>query len=441
VRYPNGEPADDVIFVGSIMPTSPPYDTLVVPIQNATQLALDEFNGTSQLPGGTQIGWVACDSKGSADLAEANAMHLLAVGVPAIIGPILSEDVIQVAENVAIPNNIFMITPTGTNKGITDLNDDPDMDGAGLVWRPIASDIYQANALADRMNAVASLNSTTIVYKDDIYGTDLATDTFAALDGPLAAATTTHSYAVVADMMELQNNIGALLGQVIANDAPQTVVIVGTSEAALIMLIYLQVASQINPMLIPQKFIMSHGGVPAMLQTIASAPNDPTRQLLYSIMEGVAPVVFDPVNYGAFNIKYKVAFNDADPITTSSLSYDSMMVTAFAMAAIPADDPITGPAIAANIAKLVDPNGTEIDFGQQGFIDDAVAALSATTVDLKGISGPLDFDLETGDVRTNFEGWISVPIGGVLTNPTIDQVRLYTLNPAPATDGVWSDLP
>ena len=44
----------------------------------------------------------------------------------------------------------------------------------------------QANALADRMNDVASLNSTVIVYKDDSYGTDLATDTYAELDGPLA---------------------------------------------------------------------------------------------------------------------------------------------------------------------------------------------------------------------------------------------------------------
>jgi hypothetical protein len=159
-------------------------------------------------------------------------------------------------------------------------------------------------------------------------------------------------------------------------------------------------------------------------------------------MEGVAPVVFDPINYGAFNIKYKIAFNDADPITTSSLSYDAMMVTAFAMAAIPAGDPITGNAIAANMSKLVDAdNGVVIDFGVQGFIDDAVTALTVGTVDLKGISGPLDFDLATGDVRTNYEGWISVPIAMDLSNPTIEQVRLYTLNPAPATDGVWSDLP
>src|SRR5690606_40290258 len=52
----------------------------------------------------------------------------------------------------------------------------PDMDGRGLVWRLIASDVYQANAIADRMNAIASQNSTAILYKNDSYGTDLAQD-------------------------------------------------------------------------------------------------------------------------------------------------------------------------------------------------------------------------------------------------------------------------
>jgi hypothetical protein len=426
------------VFIGSIMPTSPPYDTLVQPIENATGLAIDEFNDDAQLPGGKKIAWLPCDSKGSAALAEMNALHLVDIGVPAIIGPILSDDVLQVAENVAIPNNIFMITPTGTNKNITTLDDND------LIWRPIASDVYQANAIADRMNDVASVNGTTILYKDDSYGSDLNMDIYTGLDGPLAAATTTHSYTVPPTMAELQTEIGGLLGGVIADEHPETVVILGTSEAALIMLIYLQTASSVNPAWIPQKFIVSHGGVPAMLSTIAGASTDPAKGYFYMAMEGVAPVVFDPANYGAFNIKYKIAFNDQDPITTSSLSYDSLLVTAFAMAAIPDGMPITGPNIAAQMSKLVDESGTLIDFGEDdfiNFIDTAVTALSVGTVDLQGISGPLDFDLATGDVRSNYEGWNAEPIGGNLATPTIVQNRLYTLNPEPAQDGVWSDLP
>ncbi len=436
VKWPDDTPQDKVVFVGSIMPTSPPFDTLVVPIQNATQLAIEDFNKEATLSGGEKLGWIGCDSKGSADVAKVGAQHLVDAGVPAIVGPVFSESVIAVAEDIAIPNDIFLISPTATNKAITNLVD------KDLVWRPIASDIYQANALADRMNAVASQTSTVILYKDDAYGNDLAADTYAALSGPVASATKTYAYTVYPDMDDLLNEIAGVLGPVVADDQPQTVVIIGTSEAALIMLSYLQVAGQIDPLLIPQKFIMSHGAIPSMSTTVNSAPDDPTKQLLYAIMEGVAPIVFDEENFAAFNIRYKIKFNDQDAITTSSLGYDSLLATAFAMSAIPEGDPVTGPNIAAQMGKLVDANGTAISFsGGTSFISQAVNALSTdNTVDLHGVSGGLDFNLDTGDVRTNLLGWESEPIGGDLTKPTLTPKRMYVLDAEPATNGMWIDL-
>src|SRR5690606_22071333 len=250
-----------------------------------------------------------------------------------------------------------------------------------------ASDVYQANALADRMNAVASQTSTVILYKDDKYGEDLAIDTYAALDGAVAAATKTHSYTVYPDQQQLLNEIASVLGEVIGVDQPETVVIVGTSEATAIILSYLSAAADINPQLIPQEFILSHGAVPSMPVTINTAQGDPTKQLLYAIQEGLAPIIFDENNFTAFNIRYKIKFNDQDAITTSSLSYDSLLVIAFAMAAIPSGEPITGANIAAQMPKLVDPGGTFINFsGGTAFISQAVNALSAgNTVDLQGV--------------------------------------------------------
>jgi len=436
LRWPGGVVRDDVVFVGSIMPTSPPFDTLVIPIQNAMQLAFEDFNKEAALPNGEKLAWIACDSKGSTPLAKVAAEHLVSVGVPAIVGPVFSENVIAVAEDVTIPAGVFLITPTGTNKAITSLDDDD------LVWRPIASDVYQANALADRMNAVASTTGTVILYKNDAYGNDLAADAFAKLSPSLTANTKTYAYNVFADMDELQGELGTVLAPVIANDQPETVVIVGTSEAALIMLMYLQIASEIDLALMPQKFILTHGAVPSMPTTVNNAP-EPAKPLFYAIMEGVAPIIFDENNFAAFNIRYKFRFNDQDAITTSSLSYDSLLVAAFAMSAIPAGEPITGANIAAQMGKLVDPNGAVISFsGGTTFISTAVNALTTgNAVNLQGVSGPLDFDLETGDVRTNLLGWQSEPIGGDLSKPTIVPKRIYLLNPEPAEDGNWMDLP
>src|SRR5690606_22164792 len=113
----------------------------------------------------------------------------------------------------------------------------------------------------------------------------------------------------------------------------------------------------------------THGAVPSMPITINNAPNDPTKQLLYAIQEGMAPIIFDENNFNAFNIRYKIKFNDQDAITTSSLSYDSLLVIAFAMSAVPDGEPITGANIAAQMHKLVDPNGTFINFsGGTAFI-------------------------------------------------------------------------
>ena len=236
--------------------------------------------------------------------------------------------------------------------------------------------------------------------------------------------------------------IGTVVAEVMVNDQPQTVVILGTSEATLIILTYLDAAAQINPALIPQKFILSHSAVPSMPNTIQSAPNDATRQLLYSIMEGVAPIIVDEANFSAFNIRYKLAFADQDALPTASLAYDALLVTAFAMAGIPEGEAITGANIAAQMGKLVDPGGTLIEFaGGTSFIADAVAVLTANgSVDLHGVSGALDFDVETGDVRTNLLGWESQPIGGNLSTPTLAPKRVYLLNPEPATDGIWGDL-
>ena len=436
VAWPDDTPSDDVVFVASIMPTSPPFDVLVTPIQNATQLAIEDFNDETQLPSGERLGWVGCDSRGSAEVAVVAAEHLVDLGVPAIVGPVFSESVLAVAEQVTIPAGVFLITPTATNKAITNLDDN------GLVWRPIASDVYQANALADRMDAVASETSTVVLFKDDAYGNDLVADAIAALGDPIAAVTKTYSYEVPPDMDDLVDEISSVLGPVVANDAPETVAIVGTNEAALIILTYLQVAASIDPLLIPERFILTHGAVPSMPTAISNAPDNASRQLLYDVMEGVAPIIFDEQNFAAFNIRYKIKFNDQDAITTSSLSYDSLLVIAFAMATVPEGEAITGARIAEGMARLVDADGTLISFNDgTDFIRAAVNALSAgSSVDLKGVSGELSFDLETGDVRTNLLGWEAEPIGGELDKPTITPRRMYLLDPEPAIDGTWMDL-
>jgi hypothetical protein len=457
-RWPDGNsqdigtPDDNVVIVGSIMAVSPPFDTLVLPLRNAVQMGIEDFNDETELPGGQKLAWIACDSLGSPDLAVTSAEHLVAAGAPAIIGPIFSEEVLEVAQDVAIPNDVFLITPTGSNKNITALDDN------NLVWRTISSDIYQANALADRLEVVPDekldalplgpldFDNMVIVHKDDAYGNDLATDMFANLSPTMQAATSVEAYTVPANVNELQAAIGDLLAPIAGGaNPPEVVTIVGTSEAQAIILIYLSLTQTLNPPPPFPYFVVSHGAVPAMQYTIspgATMLGVNVQGALYSYMEGVAPIIFDAENYTAFNIRYKVKFNNQDAITTASLSYDALLVAAFGMAAIPEGDPITGANIAAQIGKLVDSGGTAIDFGEDLFINQAVTALSVGgTVDLKGVSGELEFDLETGEVRTDLFGWEVIPLMNDVTKPALNPERIYVLDAEPATNGNWAPLP
>src|SRR5690606_39203203 len=139
LHWPAGKPQDKVVFVGSLMSTKPPFDTLVVPLQNAVQLAVEDFNANTDLPGAVKIAWLGCDDGAKLETASAALAHLSdTVGAPVVIGPIFSELVLALAEQ-AKTSGTLMITPTATAKTISTLEDD------GLVWRTIPSDVYQAS--------------------------------------------------------------------------------------------------------------------------------------------------------------------------------------------------------------------------------------------------------------------------------------------------------
>ena len=141
-----------------------------MPLQNAVQLAIEDYNRTTDLPGGKRVAWLACDDAGSADKAIAAAQHLTGtLKVAAIVGPVFSEQVIDVATQVTIPAGTFLITPSATSKQITTLDDD------NLVWRPISSDVYQANALADRTTLLMP-GRVAMLGKADAYGKGIISD-------------------------------------------------------------------------------------------------------------------------------------------------------------------------------------------------------------------------------------------------------------------------
>ncbi|MEM6291474.1 MAG: ABC transporter substrate-binding protein [Myxococcota bacterium] len=473
VQYPDEDDFDrnNVVFVGSILPTGGSFENLVQPLENAIQLAVEDFNAETTLQGDRQIAWVSCDSTAGVDAAVAAAQHLVDnVGVPAIIGPAFSESVLAVANDVTVDADVFLVTPTATATSITDIADN------NLVWRTIAPDTYQGNGIIDRMVDLRAeeegtrLERLLVLAKNDAYGTGLLGAVQSELESELPGVeifATTYENPVAFDSTEeLLASYGATIAGAFGElpgtfenreDHYTDVLLLGTSETQSLLYAYLSAWGTLQvppPAASPgmPRFTFSHGSVPDLQRFIneigvipGTEPLEPLKPLITANLEGVSPIVFDPDNFNAFNIRYRIRFNNQDALTSSSLSYDATLATFFAMSAVPGDEAITGSAIATSYNDLMDPGGTAISFSGStlGFISEArnAMAVEGGTVDLQGVSGELTWD-EAGDIRTGLFGWLVLDNDpGADVDPLLTPVSTYLLNEAPAADGTWFPLP
>lgn len=433
--FPSGN-YDDAVVVGSILPLSPPYTNIGPPLEQAIELAVLDFNRAGGLPGGRKIVWVSCDDLGNTDLSQDSAQHLVDIGAPAIIGPLFSSAFIDVNTNVTVRNEVFTIAPTATAPSLTGLDDD------GLAWRTIASDVYQGNAYVDRIAALG-VDKVTIFVKDDAYGLGLFNEIATPLNNAFSGANQQVEFVQFQDPAKVgfdQTAITAEFAMKVAtayqnNPDAELVGFIGTSETLLLANAYLQFLGQngVPPANYP-RLLFSHGSVADLPDLVAGSGGS-----LLPLVEGTAPDIFNPANFQAYTLRFNLQFNNQDPNTVSTLTYDSTFVVLFGMSAIPAGEEITGRKIADNMAKLVDKAGTPISFGDASFVEDGRNALAAgNTVDLAGVSGELDFDLTTGDVRSNVIGWEVIDRGG--GDFQLDPKRVYLLDPEPAETGTWTDL-
>jgi branched-chain amino acid transport system substrate-binding protein len=457
VRWPDSG-RDNVVFLGSIMPTGEPFTALVQPLENAVQLAVDDFNETTGLQGDRDIAWVRCNDAGGTATSVAAAEHLVGtVRVPAIVGPIFSESVLAVSD-VTIPEGVFLISPTASAEAITTLDDD------NLVWRTIPSDVYQINALNDRLvdldAGAGDVSSVLVLAKDDAYGNGILPDVVAAIQTELPGAelysATYPNPTTFATMEDLLMAYGSVLAGAAADPAADPyyshVVFIGTSEIQALLYAFLGVVWQPtegDPMPL---FTVTHGAVPEMERFINEIGEDktteplvPLKPLIEANLQGTSPIVLNQENFFAFTIRYNIAFNGQEPLSSSALSYDATLATLFAACTVAADDDVSGAAIAAAMPRLFDPDGDLISFSGAdiSFIEDARNALvvDGGSVDLQGVSGELQWDAETGDVRANVWGWVICDPTPDGTAPSANPAREYMLDDEPATDGMWVDYP
>jgi branched-chain amino acid transport system substrate-binding protein len=404
---------DDAIVLGSLLPTVGPDSSFGIPTENSIGMAQSDFSAFAGLPPATASGnrrplvVVGCNDSNDADRA---AKHLVDVGVPAIIGPAFSGVTIDVANTVTIPAGVMLMSPSATSTLITDLPD------KGLVWRTSPPDTLQATALsllvAGQVEpAIRSELGLTpaqpikvgIVYKNDGYGKGLSDSLFKQLifNGKDAATNQTDgNFKTVTygnpDTDPAPDYAGARATML--SFQPHLMIVIAISEGISEILTPIE-AQWTLPAYRPHYLYTDGGQIPELVKAVGS--NAGLRQRILGTVPGTTGQL-----YQIFRTNYLATIKDgtSPDVFGTAGAYDATYLLAYSISSL-GDAAITGTSMAGGMAKLVPPMATPLDVGSGG-INQAFTTLGAgQKIDFNGASGPLNFDLKTGEAPSDIQVW------------------------------------
>jgi branched-chain amino acid transport system substrate-binding protein len=155
---PNRQKKNETIKIGAILPLTGGAAFVGVPIKNAIQLKVDEFNITSP----NKIEVIFEDSK--ADVKEAvSALEKLRLqGIKVVLGPATSGEVLGLA-SVAEKNKIVLLSPSASAKNISNAGD--------YIFRNELSDDLGATIQAQLAYNKLQWRKVSILYTENDYGT------------------------------------------------------------------------------------------------------------------------------------------------------------------------------------------------------------------------------------------------------------------------------
>ena len=136
--------AGDDIKIGVLLGFTGPIESLTPDMADSTELAFKEASDSGLLLGGRTIIPVRADSTcvDSAAATAAAERLISSEGVAAIVGADCSGVTSAVANNVAVPNGVVMVSPSATSPGLSTIKDN------GFFFRTSPSDARQGQVLA-----------------------------------------------------------------------------------------------------------------------------------------------------------------------------------------------------------------------------------------------------------------------------------------------------
>ena len=156
------------IKMGIILGFTGPIESLTPAMAASAELAFKEASDSGSLLGGKKISVTRADSTCVDSAAAVTAAEgLVSGGAVAIMGADCSGVTGAIAEKVAVPKGVVMISPSATSPGLTDIND------RGYFFRTAPSDARGGQILAD-ITKDRGVKSVAITYTNNDYGKGLA---------------------------------------------------------------------------------------------------------------------------------------------------------------------------------------------------------------------------------------------------------------------------
>jgi len=351
-------------YTGSLAEFGPNMET-------GAQLAVKQINAAGGVLG-KPIQLIKADSGTNPQVAVEAATRLVNVeGVQAIVGSLSSGVTIAVAEGVAVPNKIVMISPASTSPALTEVKDND------FLFRTTLSDAAQGVVLADWALEQGYKKAAT-TYTNNAYGKGLSDQfvkSFEAKGGTVTAAVS-HEQEQTTYLSELQ--------KAVEGDPEVLVAISYPAEGK----VYLKEAIENN---LIKKFLFVDGtksqdiidaiGAENLEGTTGTSPSAPEK----------------PELTAKFDAEYKAEYGkDVPPLPYIRESYDAVVAIALAAEAAKSTDPTK---IRDQLRKVDGPPGTQIETGAAGIKQALEAVRAGTDIDFQGAANTDNWD-KNGDLLT-----------------------------------------
>jgi branched-chain amino acid transport system substrate-binding protein len=319
------------------------------------------------------------DSQSQGNVAVDVATQLVQVKrVPALIGGIISSVTIPILTSVTGPAKVVQVSPASSSPTLTALGRDGKTNG--IFFRTITSDALQGVAAA-KFALDKGFKKVAVIHVNNDFGVNMLAEfskAYKALGREIVSVTPYN---------EKQSSYQAEVTAAMASKPDGLYLISYPVDGATIARAWISQGG------VP-KFLLNDGmNSPDFIQSVgAKYLND-----AYGTSSGTNPTA--STEY--FNANYK-AFANIDPANPAAdRSYDAGAIVGLAIATAPTQDPL---AIRDAIFKVVDPKGTAVYAGKDGFAKALALLKDGKPIRYEGVIGPVSFD-KYGDITGPFRFW------------------------------------